>query len=423
MTAPPPEKPARHLRASDLRAFTLLTTDATAAVTRIAEGVHQSVWRTLGAPSGATPAQAQGLTGFVYKSIHGVTQWVGQGVTKALTRLEPLLQRLESQGDESPERVAVIAALNGVMGDRLQASTNPLAMPMTLRYQELGAHIPKRLEADLSLKKQIPDARPKLLLVLHGLCMSDLQWTTRQHGKEVNHASTLADALGYTPVYLRYNSGLHVSQNGHLLAAQLEDLVQRWPVALTDITVLAHSMGGLLIRSALQVASQAGLQWPQLLKHIVFLGTPHHGAPLERAGNWVDVILGSTPYSRPFAKLGQLRSAGVTDLRYGHVLDVDWVGHDRFHRKPDSRTPVPLPEGVACFTVAATLATKRSTVADRLLGDGLVHLHSALGQHDEPQRCLHFAPAHQYIAYRTGHLQLLSSPSVQEQLLGWLAQS
>ncbi len=420
MSTSSPQKPARHLRASDLRAVTLLATSATSAVTAIAEGVHQSVWRTLGAPSGATPAQAQGLTGLIYKSIQGVTQLVGQGVSNALTRLEPLLQRLESQGDESPERVGVIAALNGVMGDRLQASGNPLASPMTLRYQELGALASQGLEVNLTLNQQIPNARPKLLLVLHGLCMSDLQWTTRQQGKNVNHATALADTLGYTPVYLRYNSGLHVSQNGHLLAAQLEALVQRWPTALSEISVLAHSMGGLLMRSALHVATQSGQQWPQHLKHIVFLGTPQHGAPLERAGNWVDVILGSTPYSRPLAKLGQLRSAGVTDLRYGHVLDVDWQGHDRFHRKPDSRTPVPLPEGVTCFTVAATLAAKRGHLADRLVGDGLVPLRSALGQHDEPQRCLHFAPEHQYIAYRTGHLQLLSSPAITQQVLSWL---
>lgn len=159
----------------------------------------------------------------------------------------------------------------------------------------------------------------------------------------------------------------------------------------------------------------------QQLKHLVFLGTPHHGAPLERAGNWIDVLLGSTPYSRPFAKLGQLRSAGVTDLRYGHVLDADWQGHDRFRRQPDRRTPLPLPETVACFTVAATLAARRSAVADRLIGDGLVPLPSALGQHDDAQRQLHFAPSHQHIAHRTSHMQLLGSPQVTRQLLKWLA--
>jgi hypothetical protein len=142
---------------------------------------------------------------------------------------------------------------------------------------------------------------------------------------------------------------------------------------------------------------------------------------LERAGNWVDELLGSTPYSRPFAKLGQLRSAGVTDLRYGHVLDVDWQGHDRFRSRPDSRQPVPLPDGVACFAVAATTAAKPGTLADRLLGDGLVPLPSALGQHDDPQRCLAFAPTHQLILYRTHHLQLLSSPVVTRQLVQWLS--
>ena len=162
------------------------------------------------------------------------------------------------------------------------------------------------------------------------------------------------------------------------------------------------------------------MRWPTHLKNIVFLGTPHHGAPLERAGNWVDVILASTPYSAPFAKLGQLRSAGITDLRYGHVLDLDWQGHDRFRRQPDRRRLVPLPEDVACFAVAATMASQRSALAERLLGDGLVPLHSALGQHDDPQRTLVFAKTSQWIAYRTSHMALLSSPEVSRQMVAWL---
>jgi len=405
--------PSHHLRASDLRAVALLATGTTTAVTRMAEGVHQSVWRTLGAPSGAAPGRARGLTGLIYQSITGVTQQVGNGVAAALTRLEPWLQRIESQGEESPERAAVLAALNGVMGDRLQAAGNPLALPMTLRFDNrilTGAEPPKATQVT-----------GKVLIVIHGLCMNERQWTSQQDGEPVNHANLLRSNLGYTPVYVRYNSGLHVSENGRLLAQQLDDLVRCWPVPVNQLSVLAHSMGGLVTRSALFAASQAGMHWPDLLKNIVFLGTPHHGSPLERAGNWVDVVLGSTPYSRPFARLGQLRSAGITDLRYGHVLDADWQGHDRFRRKPDSRVHLPLPAGVACFTVAATTAARRSPVADRLLGDGLVPLHSALGQHDDPQRCLNFAPDHQYIAYRTNHLALLGSPAVAQHILRWLS--
>jgi pimeloyl-ACP methyl ester carboxylesterase len=196
--------------------------------------------------------------------------------------------------------------------------------------------------------------------------------------------------------------------------------MRAWPVPVTELSVVVHSMGGLVIRSALAAAQEESPTWPQHLKNIVFLGTPHHGAPLERAGNWVDVILGSTPYSRPFAKLGQLRSAGITDLRYGHVVDADWMGHDRFRKKPDSRTAVPLPDHVACFTVAATLAGQRSPVAERLIGDGLVPLASALGQHAQAHRTLQFDKASQRIVYKTGHMALLSSPEVTEQLLAWL---
>ncbi|WP_296495473.1 alpha/beta hydrolase [Rhodoferax sp.] len=404
--------PRHHWRASDLRAITLLATDATTAVTTMAEGVHQSVWRTLGAPGGTSPAQARGLTGLIYRSITGVTHRVGGSITAALTRLEPLLQRIEGQGDESLERAAVLAALNGVMGDRLQASANPLATPMTLRFQNRPL--------DWAAPPGADQVSGKVLVVIHGLCMNERQWNSQHAGAPVNLAEMLREAEGCTPVYVRYNSGLHVSENGHLLARQLEDLVRCWPVPVTELSVLAHSMGGLVTRSALASVTAKPLAWPGLLKSIVFLGTPHHGSPLERAGNWVDVVLGSTPYSRPFAKLGQLRSAGVTDLRYGLVLDTDWQGIERFRRQPDSRTPVPLPAGVACFAVAATTASKRSPLADRLVGDGLVPLHSALGEHDDPHRCLNFGPDHHYIAYRTGHLALLSSPAVAEQVMTWL---
>ena len=249
---------------------------------------------------------------------------------------------------------------------------------------------------------------------------------------------------------MRYNTGLHTSQNGAEFSILLEQLVAHWPAPVDDLTVVAHSMGGLVTRSALHQATTAVrsnkardiepgndaratgttqkgqsngsvLRWPALLKNIVFLGTPHHGAPLERAGNWVDVILGSTRYSKPFARLAQVRSAGITDLRYGHVLEEDWQGHDRFRKKPDSRTHVPLPEGVACFTVAATTAAQRGSVADRLIGDGLVPLHSALGLHDDPQRSLHFAKKSQLIAYRMNHMQLLGSRAVTQQMLAWLS--
>lgn len=409
---PPSSHPLRHLNAADLRGLAQLATQATASVARITEGVHQSVWRTLGAPGGDTPGQTRGLTGLVYQGVQGVTQLVGLGVDAALAAVQAALPAPDANRPPNPEREAVLAVLNGVMGDQLEASHNPLATRMGLRLNGQALNW---------LAPPAPGAvSGKVLMTLHGLCMNELQWQPPGQATHPSHAAALASALGYTAVDVRYNTGRHISENGRDLAAHLEQLLTHWPVPVQDITVLAHSMGGLVARSAVQAARELGLHWPDHLKHLVFLGTPHHGAPLEKAGNWVDVLLGSTPYTAPFAKLGQLRSAGITDLRYGHVQDADWQGHDRFARRPDTRHPLPLPEGVACYTVAASVAGARSPLAERLLGDGLVPLHSALGQHKAPRRRLIFAKPNCCTLYGMNHLQLLHDPRVTQQLLHWL---
>ena len=415
----PNSNPFKHLRSTDLRGLAKLATQATVNVTKMAEGVTQSVWSTLGAPSGKVKDQTRGITGLVYKSIQGVAQLVGKGTESLLTSLQPLLEKIEQEPQESAPREAVLAALNGVMGDRLVESDNPLATPMTLRFKNETLN----WEA-MPDKAQLTG---KVLIVVHGLCMNDLQWTVQVDEKTVNHAETLAAKLGYTPVYVRYNTGLHTSQNGQTLSNQLELLSALWPVPLTEISVLVHSMGGLVTRSAVNTAQISKRQWVKKLKNIVFLGTPHHGAPLEKAGNWIDVLLGVTPYSAPFKRLVELRSSGITDLRFGNVLDSDWQGEDRFKPKTKQdqvdRKHLPLPneaDGVACFTVAATLAAKRGLLADRLLGDGLVPLNSALGVHSDPTRSLNFAKSSQMVVYRTNHMAMLGSSEVSEQLLLWL---
>ncbi|MDH4418109.1 MAG: alpha/beta hydrolase [Acidovorax sp.] len=403
--------PLRQLRVSDLRGVARLATQATTGISRVTEGVHQSVRGTLGLPGGSQPGRTGGLTGLVYQSIRGVTQLVDAGLQAGLARLEPFFSASTPGTEVLWEREAVIAALSGVMGDRLQQDNNPLCTHMGW-YQQ-------GLPLDVRALSAAGTATGKLLVLVHGLCMNDLQW---QHGGH-DHGTHLARALGYTPVYLRYNTGLHVSTNGAELSALLDSLVASWPVPVTELAVLAHSMGGLVVRSACHhaAAQTAGARgWLPRLRQVVFLGTPHHGAPLERAGSWVDVLLGSTPFSRPFARLAQLRSAGITDLRYGHVLDADWRGRDRFRTRPDQRTPVPLPDGVACYAVAATLAARRNPVAERLVGDGLVPLHSALGIHDDAERGLGFAKDRQVVFYRLGHLALLGDAGVARQLEQWM---
>jgi pimeloyl-ACP methyl ester carboxylesterase len=410
------KKRFKHVRASDLRGMGQLATQATMNVTRITEGVHQSVWNTLGMPGGKEPGRTRGITGLVYNSIYGVTQLLGSGVDKVLEKQQPWFDTLDKDKTETNERAAVLSALNGVMGDQLAELNNQLAIPMTFYHRQQALSWNDEEQALV-----IPQAKSKVLLMIHGLCMNDRQWCGEHEGIQIDHGDQLSSTLGYTPVYLRYNTGLHISQNGRELSELLEQLVDNWPAEIEELTIVAHSMGGLLTRSAIYYGQQRSMQWPNVIKSIVFLGTPHHGAPLERAGNKLGAILSAIPYTAPFNRLSNLRSSGITDLRYGYIVDEDWQGQARFGNHADERFGVPLPAEITCFTVAATTASQRSLLADRLIGDGLVPLHSALGIHKTENHHLLFADTSQKIFYGMNHMQLLSAPDVTRQLEEWLS--
>jgi pimeloyl-ACP methyl ester carboxylesterase len=418
-----------YLHVSDIQGLSQLATQGVLGVTGLAESVQGNVYKAVAAPFGplgsrfvdAAPGSSgvkpTGITGLVYGGIKGITRLAGGTVNAVLTKAAPVITERFGTPASSPEREAVLSAINGVLGDQLLATANPLTITMSLRHEGKPLLLDK-----VALAQRLPLASGKLLVVLHGLCMNDLQWTSNGY----NHADVLAKKLGYTPVYLHYNTGLHTSINGQQFAVLMEQLVNAWPQAVEEITLLVHSMGGLVSRSACHAAEQSGMAWRSKLKNIVFLGTPHHGAPLERVGNWIDTTLGSNLVTKPFAAIGQIRSSGITDLRYGHVLESSWLVNgkevDRFERSPDSREPLPLPAGVNCFTVAATTSSAASPMKDALIGDGLVPLRSALGQHDEAPHCLEFAPENQWTAYGTNHMALLNRPEVTAQVLKWLTE-
>jgi pimeloyl-ACP methyl ester carboxylesterase len=199
----------------------------------------------------------------------------------------------------------------------------------------------------------------------------------------------------------------------------LAALVDVWPRPVAELILIGHSMGGLVIRSAFHYGAAAGHDWPERLRAAVFLGTPHHGAPLERHGNLINVLMDASPYVAPFTRLGKRRRAGITDLRYSSLIDDDWAGRDRFAHGPCNTCIVPLPDAPS-FTVAAVLGGAADSPATRLLGDGLVPLDSALGRHTDPARALPFDESNSWIGYGMGHLDLLGRPEVYERILQWL---
>jgi pimeloyl-ACP methyl ester carboxylesterase len=388
----------------DLRGAGRLAVAATRGVLDVVEAMHRTIAGgppLLGQPL-AGPARL--MTGIVYGGIRGATDLVGAGLDAALAQLSPLL------GDSvpGPERGAILAALNGVLGDYLHESGNPLALQMAFCRGGQALDL-----TPAALRAALPEATGRLVVCLHGSSMGDQQWNRRGH----DHGAALARDRGGTALYLRYNSGRHISTNGRELAALLERLVAAWPGSVDELVLVGHSMGGLVARSACLLAEEAGHAWRTRLRALVCLGSPHHGAPLERGGSWVDLLLGVSAYTAPIGRLGRLRSAGITDLRHGNVRDEDWDGRDRFAHRADVRTPLPLPADVRCYAVAAT---RSRAPGRRLKTDGLVPVDSALGRHARPELTLAFPAEHQLVAHGAGHLDLLGGGEVYERLRAWL---
>jgi pimeloyl-ACP methyl ester carboxylesterase len=219
--------------------------------------------------------------------------------------------------------------------------------------------------------------------------------------------ASLAASLGYTPVHLRYNTGRSIASNGEDLAALLETLLAHWPRPVEELAIVGHSMGGLVARSAEYHARQSGHDWPSRLRKLVFLGTPLHGAPLERGGHRLDYVMELSPYVAPFTRIGKSRSSGITDLRYGSVTRAE-------------REFVPLPKGVACYALAANLGTTHDLLGEKLVGDGLVPIDSALGRHADAGRTFAIPAERQWVGHRMGHLELLHRREVYAQLRKWL---
>jgi hypothetical protein len=178
-------------------------------------------------------------------------------------------------------------------------------------------------------------------------------------------------------------------------------------------------MGGLVTRSALYYGQKENKTWTKFIKKIVFMGTPHHGSHVERAGNYLHTILDFVSYTKPLAKLGKIRSAGVTDLRFGNLVDEDWQDKDRFELQKDQRQHIPLPQEIECYAIAAINANETDSL-QKSHNDYLVDVKSALGKHKNPDKTLNFKEENIWIAYKNSHMDLLSNPKIYSKIKEWL---
>jgi pimeloyl-ACP methyl ester carboxylesterase len=349
------------------------------------------------------------IAGGIYAGLHAGTRLAGAGLARAIAAMGggPAVSA-------HPRGRLVQGALNGWIGDRLEASSNPLRVPMAVRVR----HRDVPVDGD-ALAAAFPQATARPVVFVHGLGESDAAWRIRavEHGG--TYLSRVLPDVGGTGVLLRYNSGLRVSENGRRLSALLEALVDAWPVDVEALALVGHSMGGLVIRSAGHAAGESGHGWPQRTRTTIYLGTPHLGAPLEHAAGMATAVLGRVPEARPVAAVLASRSAGIKDLRHGTLVDAEWVD-----RHPDAyggyqRIDVPLLEGAAHHVVAATLTEDPRHPLARVLGDLLVLSASAHGREGR-RRVIPFEQDSCRHVGRHDHFDLLNSPRVDPLLREWL---
>lgn len=314
----------------------------------------------------------------------GVTTAVYGGLTRSLTAASRAVDRVAEHGpalESDPRGRFLNAAVNGLIGDRLLRERPQLAIPMAVRLD--GRDV-------TDLAASFPDATGQLVVFLHGLCESDASWGP-------GYPAALA-GLGWTPLLLRANTGLPVRENGAALAALLERVVEDWPVPVTRIALVGHSMGGLVIRAASAVVGVGS--WPGLVSDVVTLGTPHLGAPIAWGIGHGSRGLAMLRETAAFGRILDWRSRGVHDLVAGLAADVPALPHARYH------------------LVAATLSADERHPVGNLVGDLLVRPHSAYGR-DRTREL--FPDADVLHVGRTDHFGLLDHPDVRRALEGWLA--
>jgi pimeloyl-ACP methyl ester carboxylesterase len=398
------------MRAAEVHGFGQLAGEAVGGLAARIEEMHSGV--------AGRAFQSVGVMAAPVRAIHDfVAHGVYRGVRAAL---ETTVRASAAQAvfpDTHPvdERLAgrlAVGVLNGAFGDLLEREQNALAVHMSVRRRGQAVGV-----TSAELKAAFPDATPKLAVFVHGLCGTEDAWWlgARRHAP---YGARLRSELGFTPLYVRYNSGRHISENGRELASLLEKLAHSWPLEVEEIALVGHSMGGLVARSACHYG--ADMSWAQNARHVFMLGTPHRGAPLEQLACAASTRLGALPETRALQSALNLRSAGIKDLCHGFLCDEDWIDRDAEAFLHSQARQIPFLTGANHYFVAATVSRDPHAPVGRLMGDLLVRHASAWGCDSRRER-LTFPIDNYWHLGPANHLTLLNHPAVYGQLRRWLA--
>jgi pimeloyl-ACP methyl ester carboxylesterase len=399
---------------NELRALNRLAFDELGGIPRgigqIHQGIAQRAFWAVGPMGRPVKLAHDAMSRRVYSALGASSSLLGRAADAAMARRrvgEHLALSTTRPGS------AMLGALHGLIGDELERDGSALHQPAAVRVE--GEPVPLDPE---SVRQSFPDATPWPVVFLHGLMETEFSWSLGAGPEGRTYGTRLAQDLGCTPVYVRYNTGRHVSENGRSVAELLEALFAAWPVEVAQIALVGHSMGGLVARSACDQANRDGHGWTRGVRHVVSLGTPHTGAPLEQAVHVASAALHALPETRPFSAVLRRRSSGIRDLRRGSLVDEDWRDRDRDALRAAACREVPLLDGAThCFVSASVTRSERHPIG-RLLGDCLVLVPSASGR--SRTRRIPFDVEHGAHIGATHHIALLNHPEVYEYLRRWV---
>jgi pimeloyl-ACP methyl ester carboxylesterase len=403
------------VRRTDIEGIGELAGETLAAAGALIEEMHEGIASRPFGILGPAAAPARAVHDDVSRSVYG---GVRRGLRAASLRGTELLSR--RAGEDGPALAATpigslaLGAINGLYGNHLHDQGNPLALGMEVRRD--GQEI---LASPEGLAAGFPDATSRIVVFIHGLCESDESWRRlplRGRAGRRTYGERLQDELSFTPVYLRYNTGLRISQNGRELARRLDDLTSGWPTGVEELVLVGHSMGGLVARSACHYAERDGRRWTDVVRHVFCLGTPHLGADLEKGANALGWALRRLPETRAFGSFLNARSVGIKDLRFGSCVEEDWHDSDPDEFLRDRCQEVPFLPDANYYFIGATLS---DGPLGSMFGDLLVRMPSASGRGTGKGRRIPFEVDHGYELSGLTHFDLLNHPAVYQQIRQW----
>jgi len=406
------------MRRTDIEAVGEVAGEALAAGGTLVKDMHTGIasrpFGALGAAAAPVRVIHDGVSRAVYAGVGGGLRALGRAGARAAAaaRADEDVRPLTAAAGGS----LAVGALNGLYGNHLLARGNELALGMEVRRDASEVELTPGGLADA-----FPDATSRVAVFVHGLCETEDAWRLLplrgDRAGRRTYGERLQDELSFTPVHLRYNTGLRISDNGRALAALLDELATGWPAGVEELVMVGHSMGGLVARSACHYGEEDGRSWTDGVRHVFCLGTPHLGADLEKGVNALAWALGRLPESRALANLLNARSVGIKDLRFGSCVEDDWRDADPDEFLRDRCQEVPFLPDAHYYFIGATLS---NGPLGALIGDLFVRLPSASGRGNGRGRSIPFEVDNGHELAGLTHFDLLNHPAVYEQMRTWI---